>query len=179
MALTPNIRNQFTNLDPATALTTAYHGPYSDLLTNLFPASSFFQTVLHHNDPSLPLSLQSRSTTIFIVTQLSRPVFFTVIKPYYALQDAAERIAADAEMREAFRYLAGDLRLPRLFGLSVMGTRFGIYEYTAAGETIVPSYEASAAVEDRWPYDVLEPRGEQKLLEAVEAVKDMCEPVVK
>jgi len=122
---------------------------------------------------------------VFVVKMGEQPVFFLVVTPPLDTRDVGSRAAAARQMRERFARLVGELKIPRLYGLSAMGPRFAVYEYTRATGVLDPELEAMAkhsrldigdevAPAARWGYDVLEVEGEGKMREIVREVKEMC-----
>ena len=102
------------------------------------------------------------------------PVFFTKIKTYIALDKFSLRTEADDQIRKRFVEFADSIPIPKLVGLSAMGTRFSIYESTMENKLlpvrIIPDDRSliDTAPKARWNYDILDPAGE-----VVEEVKAM------
>ena len=94
------------------------------------------------------------------------------------------------EYQFRFRDLvSGSLPIPRLYGISAMGTCFSVYEYTKESRVLSPPLIApdpnivnDVAPEERWNYELLEATGEEKFRAIVADVKAMsqdmrnCEP---
>jgi len=105
-----------------------YYGPYITLLTDLFPHVQHFQVAPQFKGPFTPGSVDF--TVIYIVTKRKVPVFFIEVKPYVHLQSPGKRGDADEQMRRRFRDLVvGSSPIPKLYGVSAMGTCLSIYEY--------------------------------------------------
>ncbi|THU94490.1 hypothetical protein K435DRAFT_156921 [Dendrothele bispora CBS 962.96] len=175
-----SIEKQFRLVDRNTTDESEYYGPYNTLLTYLFPFDEDYQISPQYKGPVFPGSIDF--TTLFIVKVEKHPVFFIEIKPYPHLKNIGTRAAADIQMRESIEHLIGNLQIPTLYGLSCMGTRFAVYEYTA--ETRILEPEAiprdrrlinDVAPETRWEYEMLETSGETRMKEIVQAVKAMCQ----
>ena len=89
-------------------------------------------------------------------------------------------------MRERFLSLIDrNLVIPRLYGVSVMGTCLAIYEYSKETNQLTPHAIASdsqcmtdVAPADRWTHELLEPAGEAKVKELVALIKAMCTDIV-
>ncbi|KAF8265925.1 hypothetical protein EI94DRAFT_255052 [Lactarius quietus] len=110
-----------------------YYGPFNALLNELFPASEYYQIA--------PLFGRTAGSiypaVVFLITRRKVPVFLIGVQNHVAYDTASSRKAADGQMRETFLdYSAGSL--PNLYGLSIFGTRFCIYEYTAASRSLTP-----------------------------------------
>jgi len=122
-------------------------------------------------------------TTLFIVRSTrpfaKHPVFFVEIK----IGELSSRGAADRQMRERFERLAEGLIIPKLFGLSLIGSRFAVYEYDRASQELTPPEITrnsrilnDTAPESRWAHDFLDAGvGEAKFLEVVQSVKTLCD----
>jgi hypothetical protein len=111
---------QFTLVPTGTADESEYYGPFNSLLSFLFPVDEDFQVSPQYKGPAHPGSIDF--TAIYIVNLNKHPVFFVEIKPRGQLEDIATRGAADDQMRDISRRLIGGLAIPRLFGISAMGS---------------------------------------------------------
>jgi hypothetical protein len=87
-------------------------------------------------------------------------------------------------MRETFDHLVEGLIIPKLIGLSAIGSRFNaVYEYDKASQALTPPEIARdlRIVNDtvpaaRWAHNFLDAGvGEAKLLEVVQSIRDMCD----
>jgi hypothetical protein len=65
-----------------------------------------------------------------------------------------------------FDFATGSIPIPKLYGLSVLGTRFCVYEYTIANCILTPlcivphpKLISDTAPKERWNLDILEPQG--------------------
>jgi hypothetical protein len=177
------IREQFDLVDCFTTDETEYYGPYNTLLTDIFPHSEHFQIVPQYKGPITPGSIDF--TTIYIVRKRKCPVFFIEIKPFPHPDDISTREKADQQMRDRFVTIIGrNLVIPKLYGISAMGTRFSVYEYKKETNILLPPtiardtmYVTDVAPAERWNYELLEDVGEQKMRELVAEVKVMCEGI--
>jgi hypothetical protein len=74
-------------------------------------------------------------------------------------------------MRKGFASLISrNLAIPKLYGISAMGLRFSVYEYSKETNILLPPavhphelYMTDVAPAERWQYELLENAGEQKL----------------
>ena len=90
-------------------------------------------------------------------------------------------------MRKRFASLISkNLAIPKLYGISVMGHRFSVYEYNKDMNTLLPPaihphelYMTDIAPAERWQYELLENDGEQALREIVAEIKEMCEAIAE
>ena len=180
MTWADTIQEQFDLVDRFTADETEYYGLYNTLLTDVFPHAEHFQIVPQYKGPITPGSIDF--TTIYIVRKRKCPVFFIEIKPLPHLDDISTREKADQQMRDQLVTIIGrNLVIPKLYGISAMGTRFSVYEYSLNTNMPLPPsitrdaiYVTDVAPADRWNYELLEADGEQKMRELVAEVKAMC-----
>jgi hypothetical protein len=112
-------------------------------------------------------------------------VFFIEIKPFPHLDEISTREKADQQMRDRFVTIIGrNLVIPKLYGISAMGTRFSVYEYNKETNILLPPsitrdtmYVTDVAPADRWNHELLEEGGEQQIRKLVAEVKAMCEEI--
>ena len=183
MTWADTIREQFDLVDRFTTDETEYYGPYNTLLTDIFPHAEYFQIIPQYKGPVTPGSIDF--TTIYIVRKRKCPVFFIEIKPFPHLDDISTREKADQQMRDRFVNIIGrNLVIPKLYGISAMGTRFSVYVYNKETNVLLPPsiardamYVTDVAPADRWNHELLEDDGEQKMREFVSEVKVMCEKI--
>ena len=133
-----------------------------------------------------PLSLDPPYLTLFYtVLKHAQPVFFIEVRPYSDLKGPTTRGDADERLRRQFRELVGGgIAIPRLYGVSAMGTRLSIYEYTKATNTLFPpaiTFDRNAlndvAPKERWNYDLLDADGEEKFKAMVADIKAMANDI--
>ncbi|KAI9451761.1 hypothetical protein BJY52DRAFT_86922 [Lactarius psammicola] len=184
MPWSETILEQFQFVDRSTMDENEYYGPYNTLLTDLFPPVEHFQVAPQIMAPSIPDFVDS--TVIYIVTKRKVPVFFIEIRPYFHLQQPGLRRSSDKHMRRTFRDLVlGILPIPKLYGVSAMGTCLSIYECTKATGVLLPPaitpdpkfIDVDDSPQERWNYDLLEASGEEKLREIVAEVKAMAQNI--
>ena len=109
-------------------------------------------------------------------------MFFIEIKPLPHLDNVSTCEKADQQMHDQFVTIIGrNLVIPKLYGISVMGTRFSVYKYSQNTNMLLPPsitrdaiYVTDVAPADRCNYELLEADGEQKMRELVAEVKAMC-----
>lgn len=77
-------------------------------------------------------------------------------------------------------FTADNIPIPTLYGLSALGTRICVYEYTVANRSLTPlrivphpELVTDTAPKERWILDILEPQGEARLKEVVGHIKAM------
>lgn len=127
--------------------------------------------------------------TIQLIVRPSRrciPVFFLEVKTFRSLTLLPARDSADDQMRQRFRELAsGTVTIPTatLYGVNAFGPQFCVYAFESATRSIDPPAIARGLVvvndiapqaPGRWAYNLLEPAGEAKFREVVNAVKGLA-----
>lgn len=175
MAWPPDIFNAFAPAqEEEDAKESDYYAPYNTLLGALFPPADHFMVVIAYEDPSYP--------TPFAVRRHGHPVFFIVIQPPGHLKNPAKLADADRQMRREIERLSTELTIPTLYGVSAIGTKICVYTYDSESGMITPdAIQQDAgrgddkALADRWDVDVMEPEGEQRILEVVNRVKEMSD----
>jgi hypothetical protein len=179
MTWSDTIQEQFALVDRFTNDESDFYGPYNTLLTATFPHSEHYQIVPQFKGPMTPGSVDF--TTIYIVKKRKLPVMFVEIKTLVSLDDMASRELADREMRDRFTRFIDHLKIPTLYGISAMGTKFAVYKYEKSTQRLTPpaiprhhEIVNDVAPADRWQYELLDEDGEQAFREVVEEVKSMC-----
>jgi len=180
------IVKQFGFVNRSTKEESDLRGPYYTLLFDLFPPEEHYLIA-----PQFRRHTGSMDYTISYVVfklkgKLETPIFFVEIKTFAALELEAVRAAADDEMRTFFLDFSAD-RLPqsKLIGISAMGTRFAVYEYTTNDRRLTPRriiYRPSGPIIDtapkgRWSDDIMEDSGEAKFRALVNEVKEMASAI--
>lgn len=174
------ILEQFRLISRVSADESQYYGPYITLLTNLFPHTEHYQLSL---GPAAPRSIDLTIVHIIPQVGLMTPVLPIEIQPHTHLHDLAMREKADNRMRDRFRELnCPDHPLRKIYGISVMGTRFAVYEYMRVTNRIAPpsiprdpDIVNDVAPKARWEYDLLDPDGGAKFRSIVAKVKAIVE----
>ena len=120
-------------------------------------------------------------TTIFIISHDEHPVLFVEVKPSGHFQHISTRASADIQIRERFKVLFESVSVPKLYGISAMGTRICLYTMDKKNGELLPESipDSSTRVTDtapaeRWGYDIMKPKGEDVLHGIIDEVKKMC-----
>jgi len=172
-----SVTEQFNLVNLFTTEESDFYGPYNTLLFELFPANEHYQV-----SPQFKRITGSMDFIIlYIVSKRKVPVFFIEIKTFIALDKISSRTEADDQMRKIFvEFASGNIPIPKLVGLSAMGTHLSIYELTTENKQLLPArivpdsrFLIDTAPKAWWNYDILDPIGEAKLREVVEEVKAM------
>ncbi|KAF9168984.1 hypothetical protein BGX21_005048 [Mortierella sp. AD011] len=173
--------NRLLAVDP-TAKGKSYHGPYNMILISVF------------NEPRYEISpqawpLESRTAIDYVLEYLVQvedgiPVLGLEIKRASDLNFIERRSAVDEQIRDRFRELAPQIRTPRFYMISAIGTQCCVYTYErrANGITITPpaiyptdhSIVKDFAPAARWDIDLGTVAGRNRLNEYFNDVKNMC-----
>lgn len=153
-----------------------YYGPYDKLLNYCFGGNFNFYVA-----PQNPTRDDSRetvdSTVLLVVFDVhNKPVMIIEVKDDLWAQNAELRFRADAQMRDRYAIMLGQCPLPRLWGISLLGTFARVY----CGDR--DSYELEPPAVPRpdplrlvpltflageWNLDITSPEGFAKLKEIV------------
>jgi hypothetical protein len=181
MSLPDYIRNHFELFDRETSDESQWYGPVNTLLWHLFPPKQYEVVPQYEGQP-----YSSSVDALFVIrstrTLAKPPIFFVNIKPGSQISLPCRR-AADLEMRKTFGYLCDDIAIPKMFGLSLIGSQFAVYEFDKASRKLTPRpiTRDSRILNDtapisRWAHDFLDAgEGEAKFLEVVQSVKTLCD----
>lgn len=109
------------------------------------------------------------------------PILFIEVKPNIAYVSDSSRKAADVQMHERIlEFTAGSIPIPKLYGISALGTRFCVYEYNPASRSLTPRridpdphLVTDIAPKERWDFDFMELQGEVRLKIVVRRIKEM------
>lgn len=154
-----------------------YYGPYDKLLNYCFGESFTYYVA-----PQSPPRDDSRDAVDFIVFLVvydtnDKPILLVEVKDDSWAKKAELRYRADKHMRERYALMLEECPLPRLWGLSLMGTSMRVY----CGDTqsfdvippAIPRPEPSSRVlspsflAKEWELDVLSAEGFAKMKEIV------------
>ena len=111
-----------------------YYGPYDKLLNYCFGEESFQFFIVPQNPPSDHVLRETDDFVAFLIVFDAdrRPVLFAEIKDDGWAHKAGSRFKADDQIRHRYDDMLGDCPLPRLWGLSLLGTSLRIYCGTVA-----------------------------------------------
>jgi hypothetical protein len=165
-----------------------WYGAYNTLLQYHFPWEKAFQIMPQQSVPSLisPTPGMINFTTMYVVEMDFHPIFFVEVKVAAAFMKKSWRGGADDQMQSRFRNLQDDVILPKLYGISALGTRFSVYTFDENTREVTPPpldkvgvilYDYAPA--SRWEYNLMEPAGCAKFAALVETTKKMCADVHK
>lgn len=160
-----------------------YYGPYSKLLAYCFGPDSYEFIVAPQNPPS---DLSPRDTVDFFVFLIvfdiqRRPVLMAEIKDDAWATRAEYRFKADDQIRQRYNFMLHDCPLPRLWGLSLLGTSLRVYCGDVATRDLEPEFEnrpgdrrilPSDFLEGAWDINILSQEGFAKMKEIVGDIVD-------
>ncbi|KAF8891926.1 hypothetical protein CPB84DRAFT_1783853 [Gymnopilus junonius] len=179
MPWSEGIIEQFEIIDLHTPDESDFYGPFNSLLVELFPSSEHYQVSpqFKHTDGSLDFAIQ------FIIHHRRIPIFFLEVRTFRSLTLLSARGSADDQMRRGFReFASGSIPIATLYGLSAFGPQFCVFAFESPTRSIDPPAIArdlvivsDIAPEARWAYNLLEPVGEAKFRQVVNAVKRMTD----
>ena len=121
-----------------------YYGPYNSLLTYCFGTDSTFEFfVAPQSAPDeLDAPLQSFDFIVFLIVfdNQHRPVLMAEIKNDGWVNTAHLRFTAEEQMRQRYELMLGSCALPRLWGLSLLGTSLRVYCGDVATSDVQPAF---------------------------------------
>ncbi|KAF5312080.1 hypothetical protein D9619_002545 [Psilocybe cf. subviscida] len=158
------------------------YGPYTKLFSYCFGNS--FDFVVTPVDPPSELSSSddAESTAALVVFRVDvqpRPVLLAEIKDGVWLTRADLRFKATEHMRQRYEAMVGECPLPRLWGLSLLGTSLRVYCSDVATGDIKPAIEGrpspgralpSDFLEGAWDVDILSQEGFDTLKKFVKEI---------
>ncbi|KAJ3224074.1 hypothetical protein HK099_000286 [Clydaea vesicula] len=132
----PNVVRRFNTIDIETG-EKQYYPAYNALLYTEFPISDdFFVAPQAH-------PLDTNESIDFVVEYLlyrdNKPIFFIEVKPHNRLRSASARGEADTQMRKRFLDLLDNCPLRSLYGMSVFGTNFCLYNVSKEFREVYPT----------------------------------------
>src|SRR6266850_8271355 len=122
-------------------LESRYYGLYDRLFNYAIVEGSFTFLLAPHSSPDENFSLDP---VIFLVVlnqeQELLPVLFAEIKDDRWVNNPEKRQKADAQMRHRFNQLLPNCPIPRLYGLSLLGTSLRVYCGDKAAGNVTPRF---------------------------------------
>jgi len=116
--------------------------------------------------------------TLYLVRHSYDPVLFPEIKSDKQLMFSSTRVRADRQMRERFLDMLQDTKIPKLYGLSTIGTKICVYWWGKSSDKVYPETsfkgKVETAPENMWCVDLLRIEGEKEIRKVVADVKVIC-----
>ena len=175
------IVKQFDLANPSSTLENEFYGPYNTLLHDLFPPTEHYQVA-----PQFRRCTGFVDYTVsFVIFKDGTPIFFVDIRPFIDLNRNNTRAEADDHMRDIFLDFSSN-RLPsKLIGISAMGTRFAVYEFTPNDRRLKPDLIwrrplenfIDTAPKERWTDDITEESGGAKFKALANEAKQMASAI--
>jgi hypothetical protein len=159
-----------------------YNGPY-DRLFNYAVIEGSFTFFLSRQ--TVPDETSPRDTVDFVVfmvvlNQEHKPVLIAEVKDDGWADEPDSRRRADSQMRQRFDQMLPICAIPRLYGLSLLGTSLRVYCGDKVTGEVTPHFVGRPDVnrvlppdflEGEWDLDILSPDGLKKMQEIVAYIK--------
>jgi hypothetical protein len=154
-------------------LVNRYYGPYNMLLAHCFDPNSF---KFFHALQSPPRNSVELLPFFTIFNTQHHPVLIVEIADDSWATEADLRVKADDQMRQKYNSTFNDCPLPRLWGLSLLGTSLRVYSGDVATGDIEPAFQDRPNpggilprdfLEGAWDIDILTQEGFDKTKEIV------------
>ena len=162
-----------------------YFGPYIKLLNYalaedfftflITPRTTYKESIPRHGD-----YVDGPFTNFLVVMNKEhKPVLFAEINSDGWVNRSYDRKNADTQMRRRFNLMLHECPIPRLYGLSLMGTSLRIYFGDKATCKITPhstpdperDITPSGYLQGQWNLDILSPDGLSKMQEIIGYIK--------
>ena len=157
---------------------------WNAILGEAFPEEDF---AICPQYPTRPTAAGREGAIDYAVTYLIQdaahddcPVFFVEVKPPTDMRYPSARERTAAQMKQRFKALLVDLRIPMLYGISAFGRNIAYFSFNSQSQRIVPNivgntgeYIRGVAPADHWNSNIMEPEGRAEFLRIVGEVKTM------
>ena len=169
-------RNENTSLD------SRYYGPYDRLFNYAVIEGSFtfFLSRQTTPDETSPLDVVDFVVLNVVLNREQKPVLIAQIKDDRWANKPDKRQRADAQMRQKYDQMLAKCAIPRLYGLSLLGTSLRIYCGDKNTGEVTPHYVGRPHMdrvlppdflEGQWDVDILSQDGLGKIQEIVAYIK--------
>ncbi|KDR71444.1 hypothetical protein GALMADRAFT_102444 [Galerina marginata CBS 339.88] len=120
-----------------------YYGPYNKLLSYCFNPNTFEYFITQHSLPNTSSSHDTLDSIVFVVVYDARrrPLLIADIQDDSWADRANLRLKADAHMRQYYDAMLADCPIPRLWGLSLLGTSLRVYCGDVHSGQLQPEFE--------------------------------------
>ena len=163
-------------------LQSRYYGPYDRLFNYAVIEGSFTFFLAPQTAPDETSTRDAVDFVVFMVVlnQEQKPVLIAEIKDDRWANEADKRRKADTQMRERFDQMLPNCAIPRLYGLSLLGTSLRVYCADKVTGEVTPQFVGRPNVdrilprnflEGQWNLDILSLAGLRKMQEIVAYIK--------
>jgi hypothetical protein len=163
-------------------LESRYYGPYDRLFNYAVIEGSFTFFLTLQTVPDETSSRDAVDFVVFMVVlnQEQKPVLIAEIKDDKWANEPDSRRRADSQMRQRFDQMLPNCAIPRLYGLSLLGTSLRVYTGDKATGVVTPQFVGrpdvnrvlpSDFLEGQWDLDILSLDGFRKMQEIVAYTK--------
>jgi hypothetical protein len=160
-----------------------FYGLYNAILNECFPSTQFTVTPQYATAEAQTGGIGAINFAITYVIEpldLESPVLFIEVKPPTHLAPITTRKNAENQVRARFGILAHLVRIPKLYGISVIGRQLSYYIYDRASGVVEPAalpddpnVVLHIAPVERWDTNIMQEEGRTKFLAMVEEIKQM------
>ena len=169
-------RNQNASLE------SRYYGPYDRLFNYAVIEGSFtfFLALQTAPDETSPRDAVDFVEFMVVLNQEQKPVLIADIEDDRWADEPYKRRRADTQMRQRFDEMLPNCAIPRLYGLSLLGTSLRVYCGDKVTGEVTPHFVGRPDVdrilppdflEGLWDLDILSPDGFKKIQEIVAYIK--------
>jgi hypothetical protein len=170
-------------------LKSRYFGPYDRLFNYAVIEGSFTFFLDPQTAPDETSARDAVDFVVFMVVlnQEQKPVLIAEIKDDRWANEPDKRQRADTQMRQRYDQMLPNCPIPRLYGLSLLGTSLRVYCGDKVTGEVTPHFFGRphadrilppVFLEGQWNLDILSPDGLTKMQEIVAYVKAEADNVV-
>ena len=170
-------------------LESRYYGPYDRLFNYAVVEGSF---TFFLAPQTVPDEISARDAVDFVVfmvilNQEQKPVLMAEIKDDRWVNEPDRRRRADTQMRQRYDQMLPHCPIPRLYGLSLLGTSLRVYCGNKVTGEVTPHFVGRPNADrilppdflgGQWDLDILSPDGLRKMQEIVAYIKAEAANVV-
>jgi hypothetical protein len=167
---------------PNTAIESRYYGPYDRLFNHAVIEGSFTSFLAPQIAPDETSPRDGVNFVIFMIVlnQDRKPVLIVEIKDDRWANEPDRRQRADTQMRQRYDQMLPSCPIPRLYGLSLLGTSLRVYCGDNVTGKVTPYFVGRPNVnrilppdflEGQWDLDILSLDGLKKMQEIVAYIK--------
>ena len=171
-------------------LESRYYGPYDRLFNYAVVEGSFTFFLAPQTSPDETSTRDAIDFVIFMVVlnQEQKPVLIADIKDDRWANEPNKRLRADTQMRQRYDQMLPNCPIPRLYGLSLLGTSLRVYCGDKVTGEITPHFVGRPNVDrilppdfldGQWDLDILSLDGLKKMQEIIAYIKAEAANVVE